>query len=89
MVHLGANPPLYGIISRPDTALKDTLKNILETHQYTLNFVKNTDFEKAHQTSAKYDANISEFEKVGYTEECSTEFIGRLSYAKPEKWPTV
>lgn len=68
LIHLGAAPALYGIISRPDTVRKDTLKNILETEQYTLNYVQKSDFIKAHQTSAKYDSNVSEFEKVGFTE---------------------
>lgn len=68
LIHLGASPALYGIISRPDTVRKDSLKNILETEQYTLNYVQKSDFKKAHQTSARYEANVSEFEKAGFSE---------------------
>ena len=53
LIHLGANPPLWGFICRPDTVQRDTLTNILETNQYTINYVVTADYEKAHQTSAK------------------------------------
>lgn len=68
LIHLGANPALFGLISRPDVVPRDTLQNILDTQEYTLNFVQASDFEKAHQTSARYDAQISEFEQVGFQE---------------------
>jgi flavin reductase (DIM6/NTAB) family NADH-FMN oxidoreductase RutF len=68
LVHIGANPPLYGILNRPDSVQRDTLQNILETNEYTLNFVRATDFEKAHQTSARYEKDISEFTEVGFEE---------------------
>ncbi|WP_341904176.1 flavin reductase [Fluviicola taffensis] len=67
LIHIGANPPLWGIICRPDTVKRDTLDNILETGQYTLNYVQTGDFEKVHQTSAKYDQSVSEFEACGFT----------------------
>lgn len=66
LIHLGANPALFGLISRPDAVQRDTLQNILDTKEYTLNFVKSSEFKKAHQTSARYDKGISEFEKVGF-----------------------
>lgn len=68
LIHIGANPPLWGFICRPDVVKRDTLINILETNQYTLNYIASSDFEKAHQTSAKYDKTISEFEACGFTE---------------------
>lgn len=74
LIHLGASPALYGLISRPDNVRKDTLRNILDTEQYTLNFVQKHDFRKAHQTSAKYDFCVSEFEKVGFTEAYLSDF---------------
>ncbi|MGF1587037.1 MAG: flavin reductase family protein [Bacteroidales bacterium] len=67
LIHLGANPALFGLMSRPDSVRRDTLQNILETKEYTLNFVQATHYKKAHQTSARYDEGISEFEKVGFT----------------------
>lgn len=68
IMHLGANPPLWGFICRPDVIKRDTLNNIFETNQYTINYVDANYFEKAHQTSAKYDKEVSEFEACGFTE---------------------
>jgi flavin reductase (DIM6/NTAB) family NADH-FMN oxidoreductase RutF len=67
LIHLGANPALFGLISRPDLVTRDTLQNIKDTKSYTLNFVRASDYKKAHQTSARYEKNISEFEQVGFT----------------------
>jgi flavin reductase (DIM6/NTAB) family NADH-FMN oxidoreductase RutF len=67
LVHLGADPALFGLISRPASVQRDTLKNIIETTSYTLNFIRATHYKKAHQTSARYNPGISEFEKVGLT----------------------
>lgn len=66
LIHIGANPPLWGFICRPDTIKRDTLKNILQTREYSFNFVQNKDSEKAHQTSAKFEAEESEFEACGF-----------------------
>ena len=66
LFHLGANPALFGLISRPDKVQRDTLQNIMETKEYTLNFIKAEQYKKAHQTSARYDKGVSEFEKVGF-----------------------
>ncbi len=68
LTHLGANPPLFGLINRPDSVQRDTLQNILETKEYTLNYIRSAQHEKAHQTSARYDKGVSEFEKVGLEE---------------------
>jgi flavin reductase (DIM6/NTAB) family NADH-FMN oxidoreductase RutF len=67
LIHIGANPALYAFVCRPDTVRRDTLKNIMNTQYYTLNYVPERIIEKAHQTAAKYDANISEFDAVGLT----------------------
>lgn len=67
LIHLGANPALFGLLSRPDSVQRDTLQNILETKEYTLNFAQAAHYKKAHQTSARYEKGISEFEKVGFT----------------------
>ncbi|MFM6935095.1 MAG: flavin reductase family protein [Flavobacteriales bacterium] len=68
LIHIGANPPLWGFICRPDTIQRDTLQNILETGEYSFNFVLQTDVEKAHQTSAKYPKEESEFHACGFGE---------------------
>ena len=69
LLHIGAKPPLWGFVCRPDVIKRDTLNNILETNQYTINYVTSNYFEKAHQTSAKYDKEVSEFEACGFTEQ--------------------
>ncbi len=66
LIHLGAHPALYGLINRPDSVQRDTLQNIISTKVYTLNYVRAADYKRAHQTSARYDKQISEFEAVGF-----------------------
>jgi flavin reductase (DIM6/NTAB) family NADH-FMN oxidoreductase RutF len=66
LIHLGANPALFGLINRPDSVQRDTLQNIIDTKEYTLNYVYAADYKKAHQTSARYDKGVSEFEQVGF-----------------------
>lgn len=63
--HLGANPPLLGIVIRPERAHNDTLTNIKSTGQYTLNNVLPDWYMQAHQTSASYPAGVSEFDVCG------------------------
>ena len=69
VVHLGSNPPLLGMMMRPSSAVKGTLKNILDTGVYTLNHVNRDIHEQAHQTSASYDEDVSEFDEVGLSEQ--------------------
>lgn len=69
VVHIGSNPPLVGYINRPETDSLHTLSNIRSQGYYTINHIHPSFLEKAHQTSAKYPANISEFEAVGLTPE--------------------
>jgi len=68
LIHLGANPALFGLINRPDSVQRDTLQNIISTKAYTLNYVRADAYKKAHQTSARYDKDVSEFEAVGFEE---------------------
>ena len=68
LIHLGANPALFGLINRPDTVPRDTLQNIQSTRFYSLNYVSGADYQKAHQTSARYPQGVSEFEQVGFEE---------------------
>ena len=69
IVHIGSNPPLIGYINRPINAAPHTLANIMETGVYTINHIHPSFLQQAHQTSAKYDRGISEFEEVGLTTE--------------------
>jgi len=79
LIHLGANPALFGLINRPDSVQRDTLQNIVETKEYTLNYIRSEQYQKAHQTSARYDKGVSEFEKVGFEElylpTCNAPFV--------------
>jgi flavin reductase (DIM6/NTAB) family NADH-FMN oxidoreductase RutF len=67
--HIGADPALMGMIIRPDGVPRDTLDNIKQTGVYTINQVSAQIYKQAHQTSARYDVNVSEFEQVGLTAE--------------------
>ena len=69
IVHIGSNPALVGYINRPLAAAPHTLANIEATGVYTINHIHSSFLQQAHQTSAKYDADISEFEEVGLTPE--------------------
>ena len=64
--HLGANPPLLGLVIRPDTPDHDTLNNIRSVGQYTLNNVLPNWYSSAHQTSAKYPSGADEFDLCGF-----------------------
>lgn len=65
--HVGANPPLVGILFRPDTVIRHTLDNIFDTGFFTLNQISSNFYKKAHWTSARWEA--SEFEATGLKEE--------------------
>ena len=67
VVHIGANPPYLGFILRPTTVERHTYNNIQSTRFYTINAIGESFYSKAHQTSAKYAANQSEFDAVGLT----------------------
>jgi len=70
VVHIGANPPLMGIIVRPTGEVpRHTYENILSTGYYTINHIPDHMTEQAHQTSAKYKRDQSEFDTCGFTEE--------------------
>ncbi|MCH7403093.1 flavin reductase family protein [Belliella kenyensis] len=75
--HIGASPPLVGVLFRPHTVERHTLQNILDTAEFTLNHVAKSFYEKAHQTAARYE--VSEFEAVGLEvlnrPECTAPFV--------------
>lgn len=66
--HIGANPPLLGIIFRPEGKDHDSLNNILQTGVYTLNNVLPEWYDRAHQSSARFPSGYSEFEPCGFNE---------------------
>jgi len=65
ITHLGSNPMLIGMVTRPATVDRHTLQNILATGHWTLNHVHSEILEQAHQCSARYQ--VSEFEATGLT----------------------
>jgi flavin reductase (DIM6/NTAB) family NADH-FMN oxidoreductase RutF len=67
--HVGANPPYLGMVIRPDSVDRHTWQNIQATGSYTLNAVGADFYAKAHQTSARYDNQTSEFVAVGLNPE--------------------
>lgn len=75
VIHMGSNPPLVGYMQRPTTTTrKDTYDNIKANKFYTINHVHGQFIEKAHQTSARFDKGISEFEACGLTEQYLNDF---------------
>lgn len=68
VIHLGASPALIGFITRPDSVIRHTLDNIKQTKQYTINQVSEDFYLNAHQTSARYLSEESEFAHTGLTE---------------------
>ena len=58
IVHLGADPALIGFVNRPLAAAPDTIANIQATGVYTINHIQEAFYQKAHQTSAKYPAEM-------------------------------
>jgi flavin reductase (DIM6/NTAB) family NADH-FMN oxidoreductase RutF len=71
VIHVGANPPLMGVLFRPLSAIRHTYDNIKEMKHFTINHVNKSIYQSAHQTSARYDENTSEFSACGLTEEYS------------------
>lgn len=87
VIHLGAHPPLVGMIMRPNSVPRHTFENIIETGTYTINQVNIAIYKQAHQTSARYDKGESEFDATGLTPEYLNEFTApfvqesRLKYS--------
>lgn len=71
--HIGATPPLVGILFRPHTVERHTLQNILATGFFTLNHVSEAFYKQAHQTAARFEG--SEFEGTGLEEEYLGDFF--------------
>ena len=70
VIHLGTQPPLMGFIMRPNNEVRrHTLENIEQIGVFTVNHVHSDFYKKAHYTSAKFDAGVSEFDACGLTEE--------------------
>lgn len=75
IIHIGSNPPLFGMIFRPGVVERHTLENILETGFFTINHINENIFKQAHQTSARYEREMSEFEATGLNPEYKNDFF--------------
>lgn len=74
IVHLGADPALLAFIQRPLTEQAHTYHNIKATGYYTINHIHHEMVERAHYTSAKFEADVSEFDACALTPEWLADF---------------
>jgi flavin reductase (DIM6/NTAB) family NADH-FMN oxidoreductase RutF len=74
VTHIGSNPAMLGFFCRPTTVSRNTYDNIKATKYYTINPVHEAILEDAHHTSAKYNAEISEFDKTELYAEYKNKF---------------
>jgi flavin reductase (DIM6/NTAB) family NADH-FMN oxidoreductase RutF len=75
LVHIGAHPPLIGLIFRPDSVARHSLDNIQKTGFYTINHIREEFAKKAHQTSARYSSEESEFDATELTATYKNDFL--------------
>ena len=74
VTHIGSNPAMLGFFCRPTTVSRNTYDNIKATKYYTINPIHEAILEDAHHTSAKYNAEISEFDKTELCAEYKNKF---------------
>ena len=67
VLHLGSNPPLLGLVTRPTTVPRHTYANLKASGCYTLNHVPVTLAAQVHYTSADFPDSVSEFDECGFT----------------------
>jgi flavin reductase (DIM6/NTAB) family NADH-FMN oxidoreductase RutF len=67
ILHLGSAPCLLGMVSRPDLVDRHTLANLVETRAWTINHLHPEILDAAHQCSARYPKEVSEFDATGLT----------------------
>lgn len=84
VIHMGSNPPLIGMVSRPSGEVeRHTLENIEATGYYTINHLRIEDHRNGHYTSAKFDRSSSEFEACDFDHYYSDSFTA--PYVKQSK----
>ena len=75
VVHLGSDPALIGMIVRPvEEVPRHTYQNMVETGYYTINHIHPSFIKNAHYTSAKFEEEVSEFDRCGLTPEFRKDF---------------
>ncbi|WP_416444177.1 flavin reductase family protein [Leeuwenhoekiella sp. A16] len=83
VTHLGSHPALLGFVLRPNTVERNTYDNIKKTNFFTVNHINQNIIKDAHQTSAKYEGHVSEFDKIDLDEEYLHGF--RAPYVKQSR----
>jgi flavin reductase (DIM6/NTAB) family NADH-FMN oxidoreductase RutF len=74
VTHFGSDPAVVGLVTRPLAVERHTYSLIKELGYYTINHIREDYVEKAHNTSAKYAADQSEFKECGFTEQTLGDF---------------
>jgi flavin reductase (DIM6/NTAB) family NADH-FMN oxidoreductase RutF len=74
ILHLGSSPCLLGMVSRPDLVDRHTLANITAMRAWTINHLHPEILNAAHQCSARYPKEVSEFDATGLTTHYETAF---------------
>ena len=69
ITHLGSDPALLGFILRPTSVPRHTYSNLKEMGYFSVNAISESIITEAHQTSANYPKEVSEFEATGITVE--------------------
>ncbi|UOQ99383.1 flavin reductase [Hymenobacter sp. 5317J-9] len=67
VLHLGSDPALLGIVTRPTTVPRHTYANLKANGCFTLNHVPVALAAPAHYTSANFPGTVSEFDECGFT----------------------
>jgi len=79
VTHYGSNPPILGIVFRPISTPRHTYMNIKETGYFTINHIHSNLIDIAHQSSAKYAPDISEFDtlevETRYSKNCPAPYV--------------
>ena len=91
LMHMGSSPAFFGLLIRPNSDVpRHTLANIEETGFYSINNILPSFLAKAHQTSAKYAEDVSEFEACGiektYSSNFSAPFVKSSTIRMGMKW---
>jgi flavin reductase (DIM6/NTAB) family NADH-FMN oxidoreductase RutF len=73
-LHLGSDPPLLGLVTRPTTVPRHTYANLKASGCYTINHVPIALAAAAHYTSADFPDTVSEFDECGFTAEYRDDF---------------
>ena len=79
VTHLGSDPALISFILRPPSVPRHTYENIKAYGYFSINHITVEQITDAHQSSANYPEEISEFDQTGlqpiYHNDCPVPFV--------------